>query len=591
MIKSLDIVTDGNMRSMRGTTLWNMLQSGWKGTPFFFLYMILLEIFKHEDTGAPLDTGLLSIYIVALVICLVLQFFVSNHALRKAYIGAYNMVAEVRIRLGEHLRKLPMGFFKRTDPGDSTSLLLHDVDRVEETFSRLYPDLIGAIVLPAVMAVFLALADWRLCLVLVITALVAVPALVICLRILKHFSIKQMTAKGKMTSRTLEYLHGMKTIKAYNQTGTSFTRLDDANKEFRKECIKLEAAPVPLIMLYQCIIELGFILVIMIGTNYVLGNTLSPTVFLLFLVIGYQFCEPLKQISVYISEMRYMNVAADRISDVLETKPLPEPEEDVELDKFDIEFKDVSFAYDTKTVLNDINIKMPENTVTALVGPSGSGKTTITNLIARFWDVSEGSIMIGGRDVREVKTDRLLSYISAVFQDVYLFNDTIYNNIRIGKNGATEEEIRKAAEAAQCLEFIEKLPNGFDTVIGEGGSTLSGGEKQRISIARAILKDAPIILLDEATASLDPENEKSIQNAIHELVKSKTVVVIAHRLNTISASDQIVVLKEGSIVEKGRHKELLEQGGLYAHMWSEQEKARGWKITENKDPGAESTAA
>lgn len=266
------------------------------------------------------------------------------------------------------------------------------------------------------------------------------------------------------------------------------------------------------------------------------------------------------------------------IAELMEEKPLPEPEDDVELKNFDIEFVNVSFSYDGKTVLKDVSFAIPEGSTAAFVGPSGAGKTTIVNLIARFWDVDSGEIRIGGRNIKEIKLDRLLSYISMVFQEVILFNDTIMENIRLGRRDATDEEVISAARAARCHEFIEKLPNGYDTIIGERGEKLSEGEKQRISIARAILKNAPIVILDEATVFIDPENENLIQEAINELTKDKTVIVIAHRLSTFVSADQIFVLDKGRIVERGCHDELLAANGLYRRLWNAHQSARGWKL-------------
>lgn len=276
--------------------------------------------------------------------------------------------------------------------------------------------------------------------------------------------------------------------------------------------------------------------------------------------------------------IRQMDAALARVTDVMQTKPLLEPSVDIALYRFDVEFKHVSFSYGNKEVLHDVSFRVPQHSITALVGPSGSGKTTITNLIARFWDVDSGEILIGGVNVKNLKTERLFSYIGIVFQDVYLFKDTIENNIKFGKPNATIQEIIEAAKAAQCHEFIQNLPQQYHSVIGEGGATLSGGEKQRIAIARAILKDAPIILLDEATASLDPENEIAIQQAINSLVENKTLIIIAHSLATITRAEQILVLDRGEIIQRGTHQQLLAEGGLYQKFWQEKAKAANWQI-------------
>ncbi|MEA1894345.1 MAG: ABC transporter ATP-binding protein [Euryarchaeota archaeon] len=358
-----------------------------------------------------------------------------------------------------------------------------------------------------------------------------------------------------------------------------------AFKKLRNDSIILEAGAGVPVLSYLVILEMGFIGLLLLGLYLLFGGQITIPVLIMFVVIGYHFYTPLQNVGMFAAEMRYMNLSAERITEVMKTSPLPEPEDDIRPDNFNIEFKDVTFRYYDVDVLKRINAAFPVRSITALVGPSGSGKTTVTNLIARFWDVDSGEITIGGINIRNMKTETLLSYISMVFQDVYLFHDTVYNNIKVGKNDASREQVMAAAKSAQCHDFIEKLEKGYDTMVGEGGSTLSGGEKQRISIARAILKDAPIVLLDEATASLDPENELLIQNAIQELVKSKTLIVIAHRLSTIANADQILVIDSGRVVESGRHAELVRANGMYSRMWNNQQQARGWKFGAHQRSG------
>jgi len=298
----------------------------------------------------------------------------------------------------------------------------------------------------------------------------------------------------------------------------------------------------------------------------------------MFLIIGMRVYEPLIQVLIFTAELKYFGLSAQRIEDLRKTPILSGIDDSLEPEGFNIEFKDVSFRYHSTDVLKDINVAIPERSFTALVGPSGSGKTTMTRLIARFWDVDQGTIYIGGNDIKSYDPDKVLALIAIVFQDVYLFNDSIINNIRVGKRNATMEEIIETAKKARCHEFINALPDKYETIVGEGGSTLSGGEKQRISIARAMLKDAPIVLLDEATAFLDPENELYIQEAIDDLVKDKTVIVIAHRLNSIKVADNIIVLDKGTIIEEGTHETLMKHDGLYNRMWAEQQLTRGWKF-------------
>jgi len=377
----------------------------------------------------------------------------------------------------------------------------------------------------------------------------------------------------------LEYLDGIKNIKAFNLHGKKFVRLEKAFQNLKKQSIKQEAVAGPSVMLGIWFLNVGTALIMLAGISFVIAGTLSIPYFLFFLIIGTRMYDPLSRALISFIELSYYAISANRIKEVFDLKPLPEPAVSAKLSSHNVEFKNVWFRYRETDVLKDVSFSLPENSMTALVGPSGSGKSTITRLIARFWDVNQGEIMVGGRTVKKLKYSDLLANISMVFQDVYLFNDTILNNIKVGKANASMEEVVTAAKKARCHEFIEKLPHGYETMVGEGGATLSGGEKQRVSIARAILKDTPIILLDEATASLDPENELYIQEAIGELIKSRTLIVIAHRLSTITHANQILVLKEGEIVERGTHQELLaKDSSLYQGMWNEQRRAHGWKI-------------
>ncbi len=330
-------------------------------------------------------------------------------------------------------------------------------------------------------------------------------------------------------------------------------------------------------------LDLGLALILLFATIFLFNGTVSLTVFLIFLIMSLRIYEPVKRLIPGIAFLKLAEPGFYKIKELLGTDPLPQPENGQASKAFDVQFEDVSFSYDKTPVLENVSFTIPEKTITALVGPSGSGKTTITRLIARFWDVDSGDVKMGGRNIKDMKIDALLSQVSMVFQDVYLFNDTIYRNIAYGSKNSNKEKVIEAAKTAQCHDFISELPNGYDTMVSEGGATLSGGEKQRISIARAILKDAPIILLDEATASVDPENEYLIQSAINALVESKTLIIIAHRLSTIIAADQVIVLNEhGQMEEIGRHEELLENKGLYARLWQSRVQAKKWHLGANK---------
>jgi ATP-binding cassette subfamily B protein len=444
--------------------------------------------------------------------------------------------------------------------------------------SHIVPQIAGAVGMPLLLLIVLATKNWQMALVSAAVIPAAIPCTFISRAFITHFGKKHQKARIQASSRMIEYLQGIRLIKAFNLTGTKFARLEKTFRNLKSLSITLEAGAGPTILLSGFILHAGLTLIILFGLTFLFAGNVALPVYIMFLILGTRVYEPLIQVLMFLGELNYYQIGVERIERLRETPVLTGTNPQWKPECFDIAFENVSFRYHDTDVLRDVSVTIPEHSLIALVGPSGSGKTTMTRLIARFWDVTDGSILLGGRDVREYSPDDVLASISMVFQDVYLFNDTIINNIRIGKRDATQQEVMDAAVRARCHGFIEKLPEGYETMVGEGGSTLSGGEKQRISMARAILKDTPIVLLDEATASLDPENELFIQEAINGLVKEKTVVVIAHRLNTVVHADKIVVLQNGSVVEQGTHELLLHSKGLYFRMWDEQQRYRDWKI-------------
>lgn len=578
MRAAMDVITSGNRSQLAKPILIQLVYDLLRGAPYGFLIFILWNLFAPE-----IDYGFISLMIGGMVVTYLLQYILGVTATVSVYSSGYALCSEARINLGERLRKLPMGFYKGRDPGDITSLMLYDMAMVELIFTHLIADIVAACAIPAILAVFLLFLDWRLTAALIITVLASLPFLYLSIYLVQRYGKVFQESRVETDARVLEYLQGIRYIKAYNLTGKRFNTLQNSLKALHRALIRVEVIPGAITTCYMSILGVGYTVVILASTYFYLGGTLTIPVYLVFLVLGYQFYQPLMQAAMNIMEARVMNIAAERMKQVMEEETLPEPAISRIPTNFSIQFDSVSFGYHEKTVLHDVSFTVAPGEVLALVGPSGSGKTTITSLIARFWDVKSGKITLGGIDIRDIGTDTLLSYLSMVFQDVYLFNDTIRNNIRIGKNDATDEEIIQAAKRAQAHDFIIDLPDGYDTMVGEGGSTLSGGEKQRISIARALLKDAPVILLDEATASIDPENEQAIQEALSALIRSKTVIVIAHRLNTVQNADRIVVIEDGRVVESGRHEELLENKETYSRMWEEQQKAATWTVGITED--------
>lgn len=576
LIDQVKLLTGGETYFLKKSVFYNFIHSFFLGAPSGVLLVILWELFDKTP-----DLTLIYISTGSLFLMMVLQFFVANKSMVYSSTMAHNLSASVRIKLGNHLKKLSMGFFKKKDPGDITSVLLQDISSLEYILSHSIPNVYSAVFLPVIMAAFLFWLDWRLSLAILASIPAYIPFLFISKMLLDKFGQKQITIRNKVGSRFLEYFQGIKYIKSFNMGGEKFSVLDNSLKQLRDISLKLEAFPGATGVFGIMVLELGYFLAVTLGAYFLFGGTLTTTVLIGFLIIGYRFYEPIKTLTIDFLLLRYMKKGMDRITDVLQTETLSEPVFEIKPANFSIEFEKVNFKYTDSPVLKNVSFKVPEKSMTALVGPSGSGKTTITSLIARFWEADEGDVKIGGIPLENMSTDSFYSYISEVFQEVYLFNDTIFNNIKIGNPDATEKEIYNAARLAQCDEFILNLPDGYETIVGEGGSRLSGGEKQRISIARALLKDAPIILLDEATSSLDPENELYIQKAIREMVKDKTLVVIAHKLSTIKTADQILVLDEGKIVEKGTHSELLNNNQLYSKLWNLQQKSKGWKFKES----------
>ena len=531
---------------------------------------VIFKYFSHIDTELN-TTRLWQIFIIMLLYTTIMAL-AERKAYRANFRGAYNMSADGRIRFAEHLRKLPLGFLNKYDPADLSSMLITDFTMAETSISHHLPQLLGAIVMPLLAFLGLIWIDWRMATAMFISLPIAVFIIWITDKIQSRLSEKQIAAKVNAAARIEEYLQGIRIIKSYNLEGEKFNRLKKAFLCLKKESIKQEAVLGPFILLAISIIRSGLTLMILVGTYFFISGSLDIITFVMFLVIGSRIFDPLSIALTNFMVFRYNSIAGGRILSVMNTSEQEQitfngTKENKTTISPKIEFIDVCFAYNDSEVLHNINLQFKENTLTALVGKSGSGKSTIMELIARFYDTNKGEILLNNVPIKSLNMEELMKHISMVFQDVYLFKDTIYNNIKFGNPNASETEIINAAKSAMCHDFITQLPRGYDTLIGEGGNTLSGGEKQRISIARAMLKNADIVLLDEATSYLDAENEVEVQKAISNLIKEKTVIVIAHRLNTIVHADNIVVIDEGKIVEQGSHEQLIQNEGLYKRLF------------------------
>lgn len=537
------------------------------------VYYVLVKIF--DETLSVKDIAVvLGILLISLVGKIITQY-VSQ--LEQTHAG-YFMAADKRIRIGNKLKKVPMGFFSEFSLGKITTMSTTTLSQIEMQVPMLLVLVLGGLL----NTIVFALALFYLHIMVGITAVLGILAFFIVTYFMEKKSRENASeigiAQTHLTKQVLETVQGIQVIKSYNLGGKNNKELSNAFEENCNITMKLEKTMTPYIALQRIVLGISIAAIIILSVKYYMEGNMILADAIMSMIAGFIIFEGIKAAG---SSMAILRIAENSIDSLKYLEQIPEIKEGQETSPIrhpSIEFKDVSFAYDEKTILDHISCEMKKNTITAIVGPSGSGKTTFCNLIARFWDVNTGEILIGGKNIKEYTLSHLMNHIAMVFQSVYLFEDTIENNIKFGVPNATREEVIEAAKKAMCHDFIEALPNGYDTLIGEGGATLSGGEKQRISIARAMLKDAPIVIFDEATANIDPENEDKLKTAIEELTKNKTIIMIAHRLSTIRNADQILVLNNGKIEQRGNHEELMKQGGLYKTLINMKNKATVWKI-------------
>ena len=568
----------GNLsKRIWGSFICGFLESMFGLLPIAAVFLVLIEL----QNGQPITGQTWGIVIGLIAGGLILRMIFKYLVYRLQSTAGFEFVARERIALGDRLRNVPMGFFHDNSVGDITATVTTDLNFLENYSMHILDKVTTGVLSMIVMAGCILAFDWRIGLIFVAGILLSFPIYSHMQKKGKALSAKRQKIQSEAVAATLEYVQGISVVKSFNMCDKNLSDIEDAYESNAAASYGVERVFTPLNMTYSMVFRISACMIMLCAGILAVGGDLSFANLAVILIASFTMFNPIEVMGQMTTMIRTMDAALDRVERIKKAKKIDEDGKDIVLDSFDIAFQHVSFAYENgNPILKDVSFSIPQGSMTAIVGPSGGGKTTITRLIARFWDVQEGSITIGGHDVKEFTCDSLLKNMSMVFQNVYLFHDTIENNIKFGCPDATHDQVVEAAKKACCHDFISALPQGYDTVIGEGGSTLSGGEKQRISIARAMLKDAPIILLDEATASVDPENEVHLQQAISALVKNKTLIVIAHRLSTIRDADQILVVDNGKIVEKGVHAELIQQKGIYQKFWNIRQKARNWKLAQ-----------
>ena len=572
-------LTDQGVKNAKKGAFWTVIVNLVVMDGMGILYLLMYGLMGTLTDGAPLPGPAL---FLGLVIAFVILSFVTHLQQYHATYGlVYNEVKSTRLSLAERLRKLPLGYFGKRDLADLTETLMGDVNRMEHVWSHVLGYLYGAYISTAIIAVCLLVYDWRLTIACLWGVPVAFGLLFGTRKISARASERTKKAAVRVSDGIQEALENIREIRATNQEARYLAGLNQKIDDHEKVTIQGELGTGIFVNAASVIMRLGVATTILAGASLILSGQIDFMLLFLFLLVITRVYAPFDQSLALIAELFVSQVSADRMNEIYDT-PTAEGAEVFQPKSHDIVFDHVGFAYDKKKVLDGVSFTAREGEVTALVGPSGSGKSTCARLAARLWDVTEGTIRVGGVDISTVDPEALLTDYSMVFQDVVLFDDTVMENIRLGKRGATDQEVRAAAEAANCGEFIRRLPQGYDTPIGENGAKLSGGERQRISIARALLKNAPIVLLDEATASLDVENETKVQGALSRLLAGKTVLVIAHRMRTVAGADHIVVLENGRVAEQGTPAELMEKGGLYRRMVELQSHSAQWQLNGNE---------
>ena len=560
---------------LKKSLLFSFLSGLFSAMQFATLFVVIGALVSDNRDGKFIWLSL-GIMAVSLIGRIITTYFSTMEQTETGYC----MVAEKRIHIGDRLRYIPMGYFNKNSIGNITAIVTTTLGDVENSAARVLVSVLGGFFNSVALVIVLLVFDWRIGLVAVAGVLIYLVAAELALRKSAALSGVRQHTQESLVESVLEYIQGMGIVKAFGLERDSTQSIGSAIKASCRDNLKLTKASVPYDAIKQAIVRVFSVLLLLASVWFWLDGSLPLAYGLILVIASFMVFNDLENAGNMASLLQMLAASMDTANSIDDTPVMDEKGADITPKSSEIVFDKVDFSYADRKILDQVSFTIPEKTTTAIVGPSGAGKTTMCNLIARFWDVNAGKITIGGTDVRDFKLDSLMKNISMVFQSVYLFADTIENNIKFGCPDATHEQVVEAAKKACCHDFISALPDGYDTVIGEGGGTLSGGEKQRISIARAMLKDAPIIILDEATSSVDPENEDELQRAIEALTHDKTIIMIAHRLKTVRNADQILVLDNAHIVQRGTHAELIQQKGLYADFVSARQEAIGWKLAQ-----------
>lgn len=534
---------------------------------------VLIGIMSKENMNKYI-TGSMLIMMAAIVVDIICKRFSSVLQTE----AGYNASAFTRIKIAEHLRYLPMGYFNENSIGEISSVTTNTMEVLGDIASRVVMLTTQGILETTMIIVMILIFDYRIGLISIIGVLIFFVINAIMQNAGKSDSEKKIQCDTELISQIMEYVQGISEVKSYNLLGKQAKHLNDANEACAEINTKMELLFVPYHFLQGVVTKITGAVIVMCSAAFYINGSMSVVNAIGMTIAAFILYSSLETAGNYSSLLHIVSVCVDKANEILALDTMDIDGKDIKPENHNIRLDHISFSYDKKKIIDDVSLFIPEKTTTAIVGPSGGGKSTLCNLIARFWDVDEGKVTLGGVDVKDYSMNSLMNNFAFVFQTVYLFADTIENNIKFGCQNATHEEVVMAAKKACCHEFIMQLPDGYNTVIAEGGATLSGGEKQRISIARAIMKDAPVIILDEATANVDPENEKELMDAIDALTKEKTIIMIAHRLKTVQHADQIVVIDKGHIVQKGNHEQLMKQDGIYKRFVNAREQAVSWKI-------------